>query len=841
MRRMSVICAALMLACTAEARSGSASDMIANITTDVVTEFGTYSPEPVEYTPMVPMFSVAPDFSDVCNFSKAAGAFTAQDSALLLSNHFTVKWSDVMIDLVCAKPRGGLTQMHYIYNDCTHYNMPIFVTTDAVLHIYHVLFDAFLARIETERFVGQLDDMTNALIYETSALYTVEADSLAKEALLKNLAYLWVAKAVHSETQVQPPAAVADVVAAELALIEAHVGGDSPARTTPAPKSSPVFTGGPPLDYSQFVPRGHYTKTEVLKRYFKAMMWYGLTNFVMEPGTYGDTARRQTLQAILLTQTLYRLRPAESSLTETWDSIYEPTVFFVGKTDDPNVRAYREIADRIYGTDFMTQSPDQLADESLLDAFMTEAEKLPAPKIHNWDVARVMTFKAFRFMGQRFIPDSYVFSELTETGGYPMGLDVMAILGSERAYYHLETTYGRLGSGGYAGRIADFRAEFAGMPIEAWAQNLYWNWLYSLMPLLYTKGNGYPQFMQSAAWSDKELVAALGSWTQLRHDTILYAKQSGSIICEPPGPPRSYVEPNPHLYGRLASLTRFTRDGLESRGLLLDGFAEKLDLFESMTVFLMGVSIKELEDVPLSVDDYNNIYTFGDVMEDLVTFYPDPAEPWRKELDDMAIVADVHTNFDESRVLEEAVGYPLEIFVIVNEGGHMRITRGATFSYYEFTHPMSDRLTDEKWREMLADGTAPDMPVWVENMMDGDVPRSRINNEDSRSIWSHEFDPSSVDDAHPRELVLHRNMPNPFNPETFVRFELPRATPVELVVYDLLGRKVKTLVADGLEAGSHTVVWRGLDETGNAAASGVYVLQLLTPDGVRTQRMTLMR
>lgn len=816
------------------ARAGP--NMIAMIAGDVQTEFGTYHPIPVQFTPAVPTFVVAPDFSNICNFNDMNRTFTARDSMLLLTNHFTVKWS--AIDFwVCGSPeKGGAMQMHYIYNDCTHRNIPIFVTSDAVLHIYHVLFDAFLAQIEEERFVGMIGALTDALIAKANEQYAAASDSLAVDAALRNLGYLWVAKRLIGAEPVAVPSSVSTMVEAELALIEAHEGTAD--RLVFGP-------GAPPLDYSQFVPRGHYTKSETLKRYFKTMMWYGLTAFTMEPQLYGDVARRHTVQALLLVQALYAVEHEGSPLFDVWNGVYDPTVFFVGKTDDPNVRDYLRIAEQVYGAGFPGQPPDALADAGLLESFMVEAQKLPPPKIANWDADLGIPYKAFRFMGQRFIPDSYMFANLVNPfipgRSFPKGLDVLAILGSDRAYEILDAVYGDTRLPGYPERIEAFRTEFESAPVESWAQNLYWNWLYSLMPLFYDKGLGYPQFMQNTAWRDRELIAALGSWTQLRHDTILYAKQSGGLICEPPGPPRSYVEPNPHLYGRLASLTQFTRDGLESRGLLLEGFRERLDLFQLLLVFLKDISVRELENTPLTDEDYANIYTFGDVMEQLLTFDVNPERPWEKKLDDMAIVADVHTDFTTQKVLEEGVGYPLEVFVIVNEGDYVRTTRGAIFSYYEFEHPMDDRLTDERWREMLQWGQPPDMPVWTAGFMDVAAPRGWLTTNESRSIWSHEFDPTSATHAEKRGVILHPNRPNPFNPETFIRYEVPYASRVRLEIYDLLGRSIRVLYDREAGAGTHSLKWDGRDEVGRPAASGVYVVRLVVGQTLRVRRVTLMR
>ena len=69
------------------------------------------------------------------------------------------------------------------------------------------------------------------------------------------------------------------------------------------------------------------------------------------------------------------------------------------------------------------------------------------------------------------------------------------------------------------------RGEVAGLGIDSWTQNLYWSWLYSFQPIIAPKGSAYPPFMQTQAWTRKDLQTALGSWTELKHDTILYAKQ----------------------------------------------------------------------------------------------------------------------------------------------------------------------------------------------------------------------------------------------------------------------------------------------------------------------------
>ena len=155
--------------------------MMAEIGEDVTTDFGIYRPYPALFSPAVPMFSVVSDFSNVVNFETFNQEFTKTDLDLLLENHFTVKYSQYK-------------QLYDIYNECTWGGTPVFVTTDAVLHIYHVLFDQMLCDIEVMKFIETLDDLTQTLLVETETVYNQSAKDDVREAARRNMAFLGVAK-----------------------------------------------------------------------------------------------------------------------------------------------------------------------------------------------------------------------------------------------------------------------------------------------------------------------------------------------------------------------------------------------------------------------------------------------------------------------------------------------------------------------------------------------------------------------------------------------------------------------------------------------------------------------
>jgi hypothetical protein len=314
-------------------------------------------------------------------------------------------------------------------------------------------------------------------------------------------------------------------------------------------------------------------------------------------------------------------------------------------------------------------------------------------------------------MGQRFVLDGYIFDELTqaEVSGrlLPKGLDVMAALGSDEAYAILdgmgETAYAH-----YPEQMTKLRGEISALQIDSWTQSLYWNWLYALDPLLGPKDGRYPTFMRTQAWTRKDLHAALGSWTELKHDTILYAKQAYSAGVGQPIP-YGWVEPNPRAYARLLALTRMTYSGLQSRGLLSEQTEENLTDLDQLLTFLLDVAQRELAGEVLCSGDCWRIHAYGDELERL-TLAAANAED--REDVEAALVADVATS-PTGEVLEEATGHIFEIFAVVPDGSDgLQIAKGGTFSYYEFPWPMSDRLTDEAWREMLEED-APERPDWT--------------------------------------------------------------------------------------------------------------------------------
>ncbi|MCF8241395.1 MAG: T9SS type A sorting domain-containing protein [Melioribacteraceae bacterium] len=149
-------------------------------------------------------------------------------------------------------------------------------------------------------------------------------------------------------------------------------------------------------------------------------------------------------------------------------------------------------------------------------------------------------------------------------------------------------------------------------------------------------------------------------------------------------------------------------------------------------------------------------------------------------------------------------------------------------------------------------GVTPLRIGWAGNEWEGIV-RKFDGKMDGLQIWNYaalNMDTSGVvvgvedqklSDAIPERFALEQNYPNPFNPTTTIKFAIPQTGNVNLAVYDILGRKVRSLVNDVRSAGEYQVTWNGKNDIGANVTSGVYFYRIETVDNVQTMKMMLLR
>jgi hypothetical protein len=364
-------------------------------------------------------------------------------------------------------------------------------------------------------------------------------------------------------------------------------------------------------------------------------------------------------------------------------------------------------------------NPAELADTTKLHRFMDEASRHASPRISGNRLSDRLApgsiARGFRVMGQRSVPDAYIFSEVTSPRvgtddrprNMPTVLDVMSILGSPIAD---ELVHTDASIPNYAEQMQKLKTEFSDYPPQLWTSNLYWCWLNTLRPLMQEKGPGFPYFMRGRKWATKGLLTAVGSWTELKHDTFLLSKQSYAEMGEgedeeipkPPPPPRSYVEPDLEFFNKMVYLVDRTRTRFAGMGLLPAEYEKKLGIFYDQLLNLRSIAQKELLNAGITVEEYESMLLFAQKISGII-LPEDAGDIIEEQYKQMALVTDTHTDASATmKSLENAVGAPQRIYVAVkDDSGGSRICVGYVYSVYEFAQPVSNRLTDEQWKGMV--------------------------------------------------------------------------------------------------------------------------------------------
>lgn len=629
--------------------------------------------------PEVNGYKVKSDLSNLYNWEQF---FYDQDSEIL---------KKLKENLFCVE-KGFEKEFYETYESNRYSLAPSFVTVDSMMHTYHLYFSYLMKKTERESLAEALLSVSEQMLEKSVEQYEQLRGSEWEEAAFRNVVFFSVG-AVLQNKDAEIPADVAEAVAREKSLIEDASGIDTCSLTNTM------------IDYSQFKPRGYYEGEKKLEKYFRAMMWYGQIGFIQSEEDLDRSALLMTLAM-------------EDGVLEEWERIYTVTSFFAGASDDLTYYEYLPAIEAAYGEADL----DVLVGNSEgWKNFRTITTQMKAPAINsiptmddgNSDTKATEENKGFRFMGQRFTIDAAIFQNLIyenvqeDSEGnkrmLPDTLDVAAALGSDTAYSILEKQ-GDTDYAGYKENMEVLRTGIKNSPETLWSASLYSNWLYTLKPLLEEKGDGYPDFMQSEEWAKKNLESFAGSYAELKHDTVLYAKQ---VMAEmgggdlPQWDDRGYVEPEVQVWSRFTRLAARTRDGLKSFGLLSSEDEENLNRLEQMASQFLVMSEKELKNQLLSDEEYELIRNYGGNLEHFwLEAFKDEGENINSGDFPAAIVTDIATD-PNGACLEVGTGNPSRIYVVVPMDGELHICVGAVYSFYQFEQPISERLTDSEWRQMM--------------------------------------------------------------------------------------------------------------------------------------------
>lgn len=731
--------------------------------------------------------------------------FTADEAKLLGKNYFMVSerlesdsWSTAFIDIYSS-------------------DLPLFLSTDFILSTLHNSYDAILQTIEWQLLEPNLKELLHAMYKH----FPLVAGSYAGDSRLNKIIkdvdlYISVALSL-AEGEVYAPQSGGPE---KYELLMAAVAAEEMTVMT-------LFTEGRTrnLDFSQFTPRGHYVETQTmygvidLENYFRAMMWLGRIDFLMtappdnpwEPDWTDDELRRMQLGALITNEVLYgcgklenltkheeiisfmvgpddNLTPAELAGLSN-EVITEPGDLFVKETFDDFMEHMNSSDD--YGQKIMSNF-------FLVDPYSSDPGNLPV---------------SFKLLGQKFLVDSYVFSEVVFDRivfngekiwrPLPDPLDALAALGSEDALALLE---GEMDQYKYAANMAGLKYLIEAYDDNFWEQSLYNSWLGAIRSLNPSATNhGLPYFMKTTAWHQEKLNTQLTSWAQLRHDNILYGKQSytGGTGCSYP---YTFVEPYPGLYDKIevfaenasAFFSEVLRDEVVE---CKDRIIAYYDDYASIMGKLRDIAQKEVEGSQLSYGEVSFLKTM--INEYMVSgpsisgWFNDLFFDLEKGLSRDFTVADVHTQPTDfggavvGNVLHVGNGMiNLGVFIAGNpcNPGQTMAFVGPVSSFHTEVTSGFRRLNDQEWEDHFRYevDAYPARPDWVASYL---IDREGKMYPAGRALKGDIYTGISEQPGEPQLVDYLLLFPNPASDEVHVRFVLNRPADYSMEVFDITGRE----------------------------------------------------
>jgi len=641
----------------------------------------------------------------------AEGMTLLQRSALALGNAELAELKKS--GFVVAHARS-FPSFFYGYASIYSQDLPLYISADSILYAVHQSYDAILMGLETTELVPKLDAMLAGM-----------RGNLPKAGFSPDLQksvdiYLTTAASLLTGQSVAP------LDSANTAAVASYV---QLANGASGPSAVNAFGVKRDVDFSQFKPRGHYLGVPKLEQYFRATIWLSRVDLrPIDTDAQGKPLfqRSQLEGAVALRQLM------DISSKQAWSQIDAVVSAFVGRHDDmtpPEVELLMAKLGKSTVGELAGVSDTDLA-QAIVDGGFGVQSISSQIVINGLALKTLPLARSFALLGQRYVFDSHVFSNVVFDRAQhepkrmlPNPLDVAyAALGNNQAGMLLGS---ELEQYKYAPDLYGMRLLAQEQGPDFWRSNLYHGWLSALSTLSpsldakHAEAAGLPSVARTEAWGRRLLNTQLASWSELRHDTLLYAKQSytSGASCSFPS---AYVEPYPEFFAALTALAQ--------QGATLVGAANQaghyFDRLAKTTEILRGMAEHELQGLPLTSDELafvNQTVASGNGCDGRPVaggWYPALFYRSDKSLESDPSIADVHTQptdeagNDVGRVLHVATGLPELMVVTVDscDGSHAYV--GLASTYYEHTTEHYQRLTDPEWSTELQSGPPP-RPAWL--------------------------------------------------------------------------------------------------------------------------------
>ncbi len=663
------------------------------------------------------------------NFATEAGLRVNMQN---LSNPTQLKDFDSLLCAHLAKDGFAIVpathdQLFNIYEQNDYSQFPNFVTTDVFLQLYHLYIDCTLREIEENQLLPMMIQFCRNM---HELLYNMERwsgfDEQVNKVARHNTTFYNVAYKLFTGEWISDPEPDSN----DMKEYKNVMASENNLSDYMEDYHDILFP------YSLFRPRGHYTRTEKLQRYFRGMMWIQSVPFGLDNK---DEVRAAVQQACAL--------KSDKTAQKNYNRLNQLITYMMGQSDNlslPQVLA--EVEKTSMQMEHLIHSDEAIAKITAALKEIGDKQTRIRPKFEKTSHNKI------NVMPQRYQPDGEVLLNMVDytnnptKRAVPKGLDFFAAMGvsaAEQILMEEKTDWKALGD--------SLKSMKKRMGEIDWQETTCTQWMNALKVLTDKEGKDkMPYFMLTPEWDKKDLNAVLASWAELKHDAILYAKQPAGAECgggeEIPDPVvKGYVEPNVGFWKKAIELLDNTEKLLKQENMLPEKVKDATERMREEAQFLLRISEKELAGQEPTDEEYDQIKAVGATIEyislDLIRSEDQYLMGWSDVQGadkKVALVADVYTanadNNPNKSILFEAIGDADEIYVVVEIGGYLVLTRGAVFSYREFIQSIDEqRLTDEEWQEQLKKNARKGVPEWMNPLF---VPLNKLPEANEEFFYS---------------------------------------------------------------------------------------------------------
>jgi hypothetical protein len=621
-------------------------------------------------------------------------------------------------------------QLFQVYEENDYREFPNFVTTDLYLQLYHLYIDCMLRELEMYQFFHTIVSYNDDMVEAMKKLYQkTESGTALERATAHNLRFF----------------TIADVLFRGMKSYDANTDQLIAEEVDKAIKATDDFSNfmadykNVMFGYSLFRPRGHYTRNYVLEEYFRGMMWLQSVPFGMDNDD-------EVNAAVIIAYTMMN----NPEIQQKYDKINKIITYMMGQPDNLSIIQVIDEMKKIN-----RPMEDLLNDKQAMSKLKKDLEEIGNKATRIRPKYERTSHNKINVMPQRYQPDAEVLQEMVDYDNKPTlratpkGLDFMAAMGVSAAEQILKEEQTPWKD--YDNHLKAMKKRMGEIN---WDETICTRWMNTLKVLNVWSGDKnnqkqLPFFMLNPEWSKKDLNAALASWAELKHDAILYAKQPMGAECGGGGPPepivKGYVEPNVGFWKKAIELLDNTEKLLKEQDMLTEKIKDATQRIREEAQFLLNISEKELAGKELSEEEYGQIECIGATFENISLDLVREKDQYLMGWSDVqgadkkvALVADVYTanadNNPDKSILFEAVGEADEIYVVVEIGGYLYLTRGSVLSYREFIQSIDQpRLTDEEWQEQLEKDARKGVPEWMKRII---VPLNKLPEANEEFFYS---------------------------------------------------------------------------------------------------------